>query len=297
MSNELEYSIKLEYMEHSSHPAEVFHAMGDLIESMKRLDDALLDSLPYQVTSKIVLEAVETGSIITKLSTFLENIDDEALKELSIKKLIGSFLVRGKYKALQALANKDGITDAEELAVISKSIEEIGREELSAISIEPQISKVRLLQAFNTISESMKQLGVDEKAIYISSEGSAIINRGFTLSQEKIEELLIDKTSISVITEVVDIKKPDYLGNSRWDVYFPQFNKSQQVKIEDKKWLEKFQSGGVDLRPGDSIKATIESRAHLDEQSREIAIEHHAIKIHEVITNRDDDDQISFFSS
>lgn len=297
MSNDLEYCIKLEYKEHSSHASEVFHAMGDLIESMKKLDDALLDSLPYQVTSKIVLEAVETGSIISRLRTVLEKVDDDALKELSIKKFFGAFLVRGKYKAIQLLSEKNGITDVQELQMISDSIEEMGREELLNLQIEPKISKVKLLQAFNTISESMKQLGSNEKAIYISSEGSAIINRNFTLSQDKIEELLTETTSVSIITEVVDVKKPDYLGNSKWEVYFPQFNKSQQVKIDDKKWLEKFQRGVVDLRPGDSIKATIESRAHLDEQSREIAIEHHATKILKVISNRDDDEQISFFES
>ncbi len=296
MDQELIYSIKLEYKEHSTHPSQLFYAMGDLIESMKKLDDALIDSLPYQISNKIILESVETGSIITKLRTALDNIDDEALKELSIKKFIGSFLVKGKHKAIKLLAEKDGIADSKDFERIASSIEEVTEDELTEFGLTPNISRTKLLQAFNTISESMKQLGEEEKAIYISSEGSALINKNFSLSQDKIDELLTEKVAMSTIREIVDIKKPDYIGNSKWEVYFPQIKKYQFVKIEDKKWLGRFQSGDVDLRPGDSIDATIQSKSHIDRNSREILVEHSAQMIHRVIRNRDiKDNQASIF--
>lgn len=297
MEKEFVYEIRLEYKEYSAHPAQVFHAMGELIELMKKLDDALIDSLPYQISNKIILESVATGSIIAKLHTVLENIDDEALKELNIKKVIGAFLVKGKHELLKLLSEKEGIETTDDFDMITSSIEEVGNKELKEIGIEPNISKEKLLEALNTMSELIKRLGEEEKAIYISSEGAVVINKDFSLSKEKIEELLTEKTTSSITKEIVTVKKPDYLGTSKWELYFPQFLKCQFVKIEDKKWLGRFQSGDIDLRPGDSVEATIESRAHIDEYSREIAVEYKAITIHKVINNHRDGNQVSFFES
>ena len=51
------------------------------------------------------------------------------------------------------------------------------------------------------------------------------------------------------------IKKPDYLGTSRWE--FKHNDRTLEARIEDVEWLSKFQSRIVDVRPGDSINTRV----------------------------------------
>lgn len=51
------------------------------------------------------------------------------------------------------------------------------------------------------------------------------------------------------------VKKPDYLGESRWEFHFE--NRTIEAKIRDMEWLDKFQSRLVDVRPGDALKAKV----------------------------------------
>lgn len=48
---------------------------------------------------------------------------------------------------------------------------------------------------------------------------------------------------------------PDYLGDKMWDFKFK--GHVIQVKIIDFVWLQEFQQGNIDLKPGDSLKAEV----------------------------------------
>lgn len=48
------------------------------------------------------------------------------------------------------------------------------------------------------------------------------------------------------------IKKPDYLGRSKW--VFKYNGHSIEAKFEGEKWLQKFQNNEETLNPGDSLR-------------------------------------------
>ena len=99
---------------------------------------------------------------------------------------------------------------------------------------------------------------------------------------ESIEELSVSSTEVVNVTAMVFIvKKPDYLGESKWELRHG--DRSISAKIEDLDWLRSFQSRKVDIRPRDAIKCAvrIEMLYGID---NELVSEHHFIeKVIEVV--------------
>lgn len=288
MKNNLLYEIKIEYGEYPKNPSNIFYSMGKLIDSMNNLDNVLMESLPCMYTSSIILESIEIGSIRVKLKTIIMNIDDEALKELDWKKFIGSFLVRAKYRIIQWIDKPESISTKSELRSLVDSIDKIADEEFGDYNISPEISSGRFLNALNLISRSMKQMKDDEKAIYISAEGAIVFNKKFSLSEEDIELLITEDKIISATKEILIVKKPDYLGISKWEFYQNGKEKIIHVKLLDDSWLKSFQSGNIDLRPGDSMEVSLETSVLLNSEMKEISISHYLHKVYRVINDRDD---------
>ena len=84
---------------------------------------------------------------------------------------------------------------------------------------------------------------------------------------DTIEKLAIRETEVaSAASMVFIVKKPDYLGESRWDLRHGK--RSVSAKIEDVKWLAKFQGRKLDVRPGDALrcKARIEMAYGFDNE-------------------------------
>jgi hypothetical protein len=56
---------------------------------------------------------------------------------------------------------------------------------------------------------------------------------------------------------ILAVKKPDYLGSSKWD--FRLGGRTISAKITDEAFLRRFQSRDVDIRPGDSLRCMVAS--------------------------------------
>lgn len=107
------------------------------------------------------------------------------------------------------------------------------------------------------------------------------INKDFNISSEAIQELLTHKVVKSDAELILRVKKPDYLGQSMWDLHYN--GKTIQVKILDWGWLHKFHSRQIDLRPGDSLKAKVEVELWLDHDNGLVAEHYTVIEVIDVI--------------
>lgn len=93
-------TIKLDYNSTRNNPAKIFNSMAKVIESFYILDECLISVFQGSIVVKYEIQSVEMGSIKTTIKTILELIDDDALKELNVKGIIGSFLVKSKHYLL-----------------------------------------------------------------------------------------------------------------------------------------------------------------------------------------------------
>jgi len=91
------------------------------------------------------------------------------------------------------------------------------------------------------ISTSLSPLAEGDSAKYIiPNEPEARFNLTFKLAPESIEDLVAKETLSSESEMLLKVKKPDYLGESMWDLRHGILTIS--ASILDKEWLEKFQS-------------------------------------------------------
>ena len=98
-----DYCIRIDFERGSERPARVFNAMAGLIDVFQAIDADLAKSVSARIEPVLVLQEVEAGSIKTWLSSVIKSVDDEALKEGDWKKVVGTYLLKGKMQILKFL--------------------------------------------------------------------------------------------------------------------------------------------------------------------------------------------------
>jgi len=81
---------------------------------------------------------------------------------------------------------------------------------------------------------------------------------------------------------ILKVKKPDYLGESMWD--FKHGDRAIQAKIIDMDWLSDFHLRKYDIRPGDSLRAVLETQIKYGFSGEVIAVHNFIVAVKEIIT-------------
>jgi hypothetical protein len=204
---------------------------------------------------------------------------------LDVKAIIGNYLVSAKYRILKRLRDKDSLQD--------QNIKEL-QEELQKLAEETKIRKIpsyaivrrrTLTEFWIRNSESTSVLGEADIAKYISSLGEVVLNKGQPISDEMRDQLLTNEIKESETVLILKVKKPDYLGYSRW--LFHHDGHPIEASIEDKNWLSAFQNRQVIVRPGDSLKARLRSEIRTGYDSEDILVHHYVTHVIEIIPGED----------
>src|SRR5438045_678076 len=190
-----EYYVEVAYEKGSDRPSHVFHAMAQLIESFQQMDAHLAASVSAAIEPVVVLQEVEAGSIRAKLATILRSVDDEALKKLDWKELVGTYLVRGKSRILKYLDGKREISDARELEVLEGELVQLAAEtDVRHIPAYAPIPRRLLLSDLNAVSAAVARLNERESAVAVLENERVEVPRNFVVSEEAIERLLTTET-------------------------------------------------------------------------------------------------------
>lgn len=96
--------------------------MAVLIEAFQDLDRHLAKAVTVSVEPEVLLERVEAGSIRAVLRTVLRQIDDDALRGLDWKPLIGQYLVAGKHRLLKWLEGRHAILTRTEVLGLQREL-------------------------------------------------------------------------------------------------------------------------------------------------------------------------------
>lgn len=280
------FGIEIDFKKGVGDPSRVFRAMSEIIDALHSFDKGLIGTVDTKLEPILLLEDVETGSIRSWLKQALESLDDEALKKGEIKAVVGTYLVKCKYLVINFLGKETQITNAQQIVELETEIliaaEETGIKQIPAY-VPP--SRQKLLQGIERISEALVPLLPEDKAVYLSSQGNAEFNLAFHITPEEIEDLITSEIIETPTTMIMKVKKPDFLGESKWD--FKYDNRIIEVKMTDEEWVTDYQAGNVPINPGDAIKAdvTVKVRYGLD---REILSTLYTVqKVREVIHRKE----------
>jgi len=280
---DVDFGLEIEFKPHSPDPARVYRAMTELIEACQQVDIDLAGSISPRLKPVLFLEDIRTGSLTTFLRESLESIDDDALKALEWKKLVGAYLVKGKRMIVGYLKNRETIESKEEVydlqAVITEAARQTGAAELPTYKPLPAgkvAGSVLLLSAASTA------LAPDDRAQYLSPDGPVEINTRFRVTQERIEEVLTEQTIINHPDMILKVKKPDFLGDSMWD--FRHEGKRLPAKLADSGWLQQFHSGTIVLRPGDALDVAAEETIRYGYDQEVLAKYYKVLRVRRVIS-------------
>ena len=253
-----DFSFYIDFKKGEGSASRVFAATQAFIEACERLDAALIRSIHSDIETIVVLEDIEAASLKTVLRNILNIADDTALKSGNWKKVIGNYLVQAKYAMLRWTNTETKLLTGPDLATLGMKIKQIAAETeaLHIPSYTPPTPHT-LITGIKDFEHVKDHLAAEDRAAMILPSGEqADFNLGIRHNIENLEALAVRETAIHrADAMVLIVKKPDYLGESMWEVRHG--TQSRFARIEDREWLKQFQSRGVDVRPGDALRCHV----------------------------------------
>lgn len=272
------FVLKIDYQKDSVRPSRVFRAMSEMIEGFQSLDRNLVQSFPINVTAELLLEDIRVGSLRTVIKNVLTGMDDEAIRNLEWKKLIGGFLLQGKHAVIRWIEHREQIESRQALEGLAQEIKLLAEgTHILHLPIYTPPPLPLLIKDLAMISGAVSQLGPNDLATYEAVGITTGFNNTFHVDAEFAEELLTDETITNRSEVLLRVKKPDYLGESMWE--FVHAGHVIRAKIEDHDWVVAFQFQRIEVRPGDSLRVVLETTTHHGSDGSEIVTYYQVLKV------------------
>lgn len=160
-----DYCLEVNFKKGTESPSRVFRAIHEMIDAFQVLDEHLVRSIDIRIEPVLLLEDIESGSVRTWIATRLNAIPDDAIYHLDWKRLVGYYLVRGKYRIINFLEGITTITNIDQIKSLQDDLcslaEETGVRMLPDYKpIEPRL----LLGDISNIASGLSHLSADDKA-------------------------------------------------------------------------------------------------------------------------------------
>lgn len=283
-----DFAFEIDFARGVGPASRVFSATHDFIKACEALDAELVKSIDSSIETVLVLEDIEEGSIRTWLRSALVATDDDAIKTLDWKPQVGKYLVRAKYAILQFIDER-----GEEAPVSLPDL----REQIRLIAAETDVRHMpdysppapkALIAAARDFQGVKDRLVAGDKARFLPDLADVPayeFNLSFRMPVDNIEDLAVARTITVPSSEMIlPVKKPDYLGESRWQLRHGQRN--IEAKLEHADWLRRFQNREIDVRPGDALRCRVQID-YLYGHDNELLTERYTIlEVLEVLVNR-----------
>lgn len=275
-------TIKVDYEPNSADPARVFRAMSGLIDAIHQIDVHLARSINASVEPRLLLQRIETGSLRSVMRQVVRIVDPSDMADDAVEPRVIRYLSRGAVRILAFINGHDTVENPEEVHELQQDLVLLAEETgASAFPAYEPVVAARLLEDMQRIGEAAKNLHAGDRASFTSSEGTVQINRGFGLTDRRIEDLLTSQVIQQTPLRILVVKKPDYLGASMWQ--FRHANHNIEAKMLDAEWLADFQARRIELRPGDAIRAEVREEIKLDAHGNLVAEHYDVLRVLSVI--------------
>jgi hypothetical protein len=279
-----DFAFEIDFKRGEGSASRVFLAINDFIRGCEQIDAELAHGIDTSIETVLVLEDIEAGSIKVWLRNILRAVEDDALKTLDWKRAVGKYLVHAKYVIIRWL---DDESSPKSLPALAREIAEIAAEtDVRHLPDYQAPSPKALLDAARDFSAAKNQLVPGDKAAYIPRDGEPLeINLSVRWDIKDIEAMAVRETvEFPVATMILPVRKPDYLGDSKWELRHGK--REISAKIEDVEWLKRFQRRRVDVRPGDALRYDVRIE-HLYGHDNELLTERYTIvRVNEVLVDR-----------
>lgn len=262
---EFDFTFGVDFEYGTGSASRVFAAVQDFIRACDAFDKHLITVVAPHITPMLLLGNIEAGSLRAILRYALRSLNDDDLRNFRLRRLLGTFLVDAKYFLLEWMAEERPHSLSvlrEELVYIAdrtlidisllQSRGEAMQEDFQSRPTRP-LRPEHLIKAIRGFQRVKSHLTQGDRAYMITHIGARHdMNLSVSFSAQELKALLVRTTKIVPPTyTTLIVRKPDYLGKSRWRVRHD--DRDIAVKIEDREWLTRFQSRAVAVQPGDAL--------------------------------------------
>ena len=279
-----DFAIYIDFEPGTKNPERIFQAADQVIRSFRNLDRTLCKAVDSKITPIMLLEEIEMGSIKIWLRNVLEAIDDDDLKQLDWKSAVGKFLEKAKYAVIEWTNKED--KDRPSIKELQSDIRNMAEDTgVKHLPIYGELSTDDITSVIINIIESKRLLNQTDKMKYLTQDNEIDFDISIDISPSNIQDLITKETKVSDNNKLIlGVKKPDYLGSSKWDMKHGY--KTISVSIEDSYWLEKFQIREIDVRPGDALDCTVRIERKYGHDNELLSESYFVVSVDEVKSNQ-----------
>jgi hypothetical protein len=277
-----DFGIEIDFAPSSPDPARVFRSMTQLIDAFQRFDRELVQTIDIHIEPVMLLEDIETGSIKSWLRAVLSATDDTGLHELNWKKIVGGYLVRAKYLTIDWLNKKTEISGTTDLDELQGEILDLAEAtEVKRIPAYQAPSKFLLVRSIIEITGSLGQLQENDHVVFETQQGERVeFNLTIRVVPETLKALLVEESLSHTEEMILKVKKPDFLGDSRWEFVHEHI---VEARMMDYEWLERFRNGEITLLPGSALRGSVQVDVSYSVEREVVSRTFTILKVHEVI--------------
>lgn len=259
-------------------PRRVFDAASALIDAFSDFDRAISASIDSKIEPIVLLEDIESGSLRVWLRNILQRVDDEALKTVDWKPLIGKYLVKAKYLALEFLDNEG---DAKfRLAGLKASLQRLAEEtDIRHLPDYPPVHDGRLIASLDKIQVAKGELELGDTLTIDLQDKEYTVNLASTwLPSDVMPEIPLGDTETSNEAEMVlTIRKPDLIKATMWQ--FSHGQNSITAPIHDENWLAQFHARTIPIFPGDALRCRVVMKFYYSDKGELIDQKFEIVKV------------------
>lgn len=287
---EHDYEIKLDFKPGENNPEDLYFAMISAFRYLHESDNVLAKTISNDNSASMSLLSIKEGSLRNFVRVRTEFPETELQPENGDnEEKIKRYFSEGKKAITQGLLALSEISREDQLQKIVDDVNDVADE--CEITSEPfylaptteQIKKLAIVA-----EETGSYLDDNSQILYIEEDKPPIqLPKKISVDKELFSDIEERKKIISERVIVLKVKKPDYLGESRWEM---KHGKHRIIcKIEDATWLGRFKRKEVLVFPGDSLECNVRLEETYDTNGELVNTEYTIIEVKDVIQGSEED--------
>lgn len=259
-----EYEIRLDYEPGRDDLANSLAALAKIVEGHKVVANELLGMSGEEetTTTSIEMQNIERGSIKVLFKKIFKNKDGNVIEDPKLEDFINKAT-----STLTQYVNSNSELKKDNIDGIRNSLLDVynaagGNNPIVIESVKPE-KIVRCLKALEVPSNLGEHQSV--KATFLGETYD--MNKGFHVDESKIERSYLERQTDYDQVLSIQVKKPDYVGNSKWTVVYN--DKTIEAKILDEQWLQRFQNSELTPLEFPSPKDTVVVKADVTVEKKD----------------------------
>ncbi len=249
-----EFSIKIDFDENiKERPERVFESMSLFVQGFNEINSELIHGFGKTDSIETTLNKTREGSLIADLSQYFK----EKSKSVRFGNLLDSI-----YFGLENTITDTQKVDSE--GDVKGFIEKVyehrvaNDQDYNEFTFHAEPDNYKIAKGLKKISEGLNNLEETDEALIGRRDKFVTISKQFKFPRTP-DELFSEEITSHPSRDILIIKRPDYVGNSKWDFISSKRNKQISAKILHKEWLESWRNHEEHFWPGDAFLVLIKT--------------------------------------